>query len=82
MIGTLALSRGCTLWDLDMEGGGPGGGGGTPMLLSHRVCDPDRDRAEVGVSIAPADTALRAAGGPFGNMLVFVINAGRMGSGV
>lgn len=48
---------------------------------SHRVWDPDRDRAEVGVSMAPADTALRAAGGPLGRMPC-VIKVGRIGSGV
>lgn len=63
-----------------MGGGGPGGGGGSPLFASHLVCDPDRERAEVGVSIAPADIALRAAGGP-----IWMFDAevpGLMGSGV
>jgi hypothetical protein len=34
------------------------------MPGSHLVCDVDRDLAEVGVSMAPAETARRAAGGP------------------
>lgn len=34
------------------------------MPGSHLVCDAERDRAEVGVSIALAEAALRAPGGP------------------
>jgi hypothetical protein len=30
----------------------------------HCDCDADRERADVGVVIAPVDAALRAAGGP------------------
>jgi hypothetical protein len=63
-MGTLILSRLCTLCDLEPEGGGPGGGGGIAMPGSNLVCEPERERADVGVSIAPADTALRALGGP------------------
>lgn len=51
------------------------------MPDSNLVCDPDRERADVGVSMAPADTALRAAGGPFWDALEAVDN-GLMGSGV
>lgn len=61
--GTVVLSTGWTLCDLEPGGGGPGGGGGTPAGHSHLVCEPDLERAEVGVSTAPADIALRAAGG-------------------
>jgi hypothetical protein len=43
-------------------GGGPGGGGGMGIPGSH-LADADLDRAEVGVSTAPAETALRAPGG-------------------
>lgn len=50
------------------------------MFDSHRVCDPERDRAEVGVSMAPADTARRAAGGPVYPLCVMTV--GRTGSGI
>ncbi len=63
MMGTLFLSMLCTLCDLELDGGGPGGGGGRGMPGSHRVCDVDRERAEVGVSIAPVEAARRADGG-------------------
>lgn len=33
------------------------------MPGAHLVCDVERDRLDVGVSIAPVDAALRAAGG-------------------
>ena len=51
------------LCDLDCEGGGPGGGGGSGMPGSHRDCEADRDRADVGVSTALAEAARRALGG-------------------
>lgn len=44
-------------------GGGPGGGGGRGIPGSHLVCEADRDRAEVGVSIALVETARREFGG-------------------
>ena len=52
------------LWDL-VCGGGFGGGGGRGIPGSHFDLDVDevRDRELVGVSIAPAETALREAGG-------------------
>jgi len=50
------------LCDLD-DGGGPGGGGGKGMPGSHLVVEDPRDLEEDGVLIAPADTALRDAGG-------------------
>lgn len=64
-MGTLARSMGWTLCDLDEEGGGPGGGGGIGMPGAHLVNEGARDRADVGVSMAPAEAALRAAGGPY-----------------
>ncbi len=64
MTGTIFLSTLCTLCDRDPDGGGPGGGGGSGMPGSHLVCDVDRDRLDVGVSMAPVDAARRAAGGP------------------
>lgn len=48
------------------DGGGPGGGGGSGMAGSHLDCDAERDRAEIGVSIALAEAALRALGGSTG----------------
>ncbi len=50
------------LWDLDC-GGGPGGGGGNGIPGSHLVDDDPRERDEDGLLMAPADTALRDAGG-------------------
>lgn len=48
----------------DLEaGGGPGGGGGSGMPGSHLAVEDPRERDEVGVLIAPADAALREAGG-------------------
>lgn len=66
MMGTTFLSMLWTLCDLPDAGGGPGGGGGRGMPGSHLVWEAERERADVGVSIAPAETALRAAGGPWG----------------
>ncbi len=43
-------------------GGGPGGGGGMGMPGSQGTWGPVRDLAEMGVSAAPAEAALRAAG--------------------
>lgn len=63
IMGTWFMSIGCTLCDRAVAGGGPGGGGGTGIPGSHLDCDVDLDLAEVGVSIAPADAARRAAGG-------------------
>jgi hypothetical protein len=51
------------LCDLDWGGGGPGGGGGTGMPGSHLVDEDPRERDEEGVLIAPAEAALREAGG-------------------
>ncbi len=50
------------LCDLDC-GGGPGGGGGNGIPGSHRVDDDPREQEDDGVLIAPADAALREAGG-------------------
>lgn len=50
------------LCDLDC-GGGPGGGGGSGIPGSHLVDDEPREREEDGVLTAPAETALRDAGG-------------------
>jgi hypothetical protein len=50
------------LWDLDC-GGGPGGGGGNGIPGSHRVVEDPREREDEGVLMAPADAALREAGG-------------------
>lgn len=50
------------LWDRG-AGGGPGGGGGRGIPGSHLATDDDRDLAEDGVLVAPAETALREAGG-------------------
>jgi hypothetical protein len=50
------------LWDLDC-GGGPGGGGGNGMPGSHLVVEEFLEREDVGVLIAPVDTARREAGG-------------------
>lgn len=63
IIGTLFLSMLCTLCDLLDEGGGPGGGGGRGIPGSHLVWEEDRERSDVGVSMAPVEAALRAAGG-------------------
>lgn len=63
MMGTVVRSMLWTLCDLAPAGGGPGGGGGRGMPGSHLVCESDLERAEVGVSMAPAEAALRAAGG-------------------
>ena len=81
MMGTLVLSKLWTLCDLELDGGGPGGGGGMAILESSLVCEPDRERADVGVSIAPADIALRALGGPGWEQLE-TIERGLTGSGV
>jgi ribulose 1,5-bisphosphate synthetase/thiazole synthase len=52
------------LWDLELAcGGGPGGGGGNGIPGSHLVVDEPRDLDDVGVPIAPAEAALREAGG-------------------
>lgn len=64
-IGSLDLLMSWTLCDRDAAGGGPGGGGGRGIPGSHLVWEADRDLAEVGVSIAPVDTARRAPGGPW-----------------
>lgn len=37
------------------------------MPGSHLDCEADRERADVGVSMALAEAALRAAGGPYCN---------------
>lgn len=50
------------LCDLDC-GGKPGGGGGKGIPGSHLVVDDPREREDDGVLAAPADTALREAGG-------------------
>jgi hypothetical protein len=50
------------LCDLDC-GGGPGGGGGNGIPGSHLVDDDPREHEDEGVLIAPADAALREAGG-------------------
>lgn len=64
IMGTLLLSMLCTLCDLlDEGGGGPGGGGGSGIPGSHLVWEVDRERADVGVSMAPVEAALRDAGG-------------------
>lgn len=63
MMGTGVRSCPWTLCDLELDGGGPGGGGGMAIAWSNLVLEPERDLAEVGVSTAPADTALRALGG-------------------
>lgn len=44
-------------------GGGPGGGGGNGIPGSHLFVDEPRERDDDGVLIAPADAALREAGG-------------------
>lgn len=49
------------LCDLE-EGGGPGGGGGKGIPFSHLEVDDARDREDVGVLMALAEAALRAAG--------------------
>lgn len=69
MIGTALLSKGSTLCDLEPGGGGPGGGGGSGIPGSHLDWDVDRERADVGVSMAPVEAARRAAGGAFWTML-------------
>jgi hypothetical protein len=51
------------LCDLEPGGGGPGGGGGRGIPGSHREVDDPREREDDGVLIAPADAALREAGG-------------------
>ena len=51
------------------------------MPGSSLFCEPDRDRADVGVSTAPAETALLAAGGPLCEKLDAIDN-GLMSSGV
>lgn len=61
--GRLVLSDGWRLCDLDWEGGGPGGGGGRGIPGSHLTCDAERDRADVGVSMAPTEAALLEFGG-------------------
>lgn len=50
------------LCDLDVGGGGPGGGGGSGIPGSHLVIEEARD-CEDDVLIAPAEAALREAGG-------------------
>lgn len=50
------------LCDLDV-GGRPGGGGGNGMPGSHLDVDDPRDREDDGVLMAPAEAALRDAGG-------------------
>ena len=67
------------LWDLDCEGGGPGGGGGSGMPGSHLDWEVDLDRADVGVSIALADAALRALGGiaEYSVLVVSTLSSGR-----
>ena len=60
--GSLVLGL-LTLWEREALGGGPGGGGGNGIPGPHLLCDADRDRADVGVSRAPVDAALRAPGG-------------------
>lgn len=67
------------LWERDCaEGGGPGGGGGSGIAGSQPVCEVDRDRAEIGVSMALAEAALRAFGGNTGTRL----SAGLIGGGI
>ena len=51
------------LCDLEDGGGGPGGGGGRGIPGSHREVDDPREREDDGVLTAPADAALREAGG-------------------
>ncbi len=80
IMGVVFRSALCTLSDRELEGGGPGGGGGSGMPGSHLVCDVDRDRLDVGVSMAPVEAARRAAGGP-GKGPVEGPAAGRSGSG-
>lgn len=62
--GMLSLEVPWTLCDREDEGGGPGGGGGSGIPGSHLDWDADRERADVGVVIAPVEAARRAAGGP------------------
>jgi hypothetical protein len=50
------------LWDLDC-GGGFGGGGGNGIPGSHLDVEEPRDRDVDGVLMAPAEAALRDAGG-------------------
>lgn len=52
-----------------MDGGGPGGGGGKGIPGSHRLCDAERDLAEVGVSIALVETARLEFGGIMGSSM-------------
>ena len=67
-------------WTLcDRAGGGPGGGGGTGIPGSHLDCEVDLDRADVGVEIAPAEAARRAAGATWFSK---TIESGLYGSGV
>lgn len=61
--GVVDLSDGWRLCDLDCDGGGPGGGGGRGIPGSHLAWDEERDREDVGVSIAPTETALLEFGG-------------------
>lgn len=52
------------LWDrVEGGGGGPGGGGGSGIPGSHLDVEDPRDREDVGVLIALAETARREAGG-------------------
>ncbi len=76
--GFIAFGR-FRLWDRDCaEGGGPGGGGGSGIAGSHLVCEADLDRAEIGVSTALAEAALRALGGIIGARL----SAGSIAGGI
>ena len=50
------------LCDLEV-GGGPGGGGGNGIPGSHLAVDEPRDLEDEGVLMAPAEAALREAGG-------------------
>lgn len=63
MIGTVFRSMLCTLCDLELDGGGPGGGGGNGIPGAQRVCEAERERSDVGVSMAPVETARRELGG-------------------
>ena len=60
------MARSCVrliLCDLLEGGGGPGGGGGNGIPGAHLEVEEPRGREAEGTFIAPAETALRDAGG-------------------
>lgn len=64
--GSLPVGILCMLCDRLDDGGGPGGGGGTGIAGSQRICEDDRDLADVGVPTAGVEAARRAPGAIIG----------------